>query len=315
MINKIDRNNWTLVSDFVLLGFTENKKLKLPLFVFFSLVYFLTVLCNIGMAVIIWISPQLYVAMYIFLFNLSLLDTFFSTCICPKMLATFITKTHISFIECATQLFFGVTFGTSECFILVFMAYDRYVAICSPLSYLVIMTNKLCFTLVTISHITGVLHSLIHTVATFSISFCKSKIHHFFCDIHPLLKLSCQETTTNEILLFAFTGSITMFCIMAILLSYLCIVCAIFKISSAGLRHRTFSTCSSHLISVLLFYGSTMFTYVRPNSKYKEQDLSGSIFYTAIIPMLNPFIYSLRNRDVKNAIRKTLGARILCNGL
>ncbi|XP_053555828.1 olfactory receptor 141-like [Bombina bombina] len=308
----MDKRNRTVVSEFVLFGLTENIELKLPLFVLFSFVYFLTVFGNIGIAFIIWISPQLYVAMYLFLFNLSLVDACFSSSICPNMLANLLMKSSsISLIECSVQLFFGVTFGTSECFLLVFMAYDRYVAICSPLSYSVIMTNRFCLTLVTISHIIGVLHSLVHTVATFSIDYCKPDIHHFFCDIHPLLKLSCQNTATNEILLFAFTGSITIFCLITILLSYLCILSVVFKMSSTGVRYRTFSTCTSHVISVVLYYGSIMFMYLKPNSKYKDHDLSGSVFFTLIIPMLNPFIYSLRNRDVKNAISKILAVKIL----
>ncbi|XP_053555826.1 olfactory receptor 1102-like [Bombina bombina] len=307
--------NWTVVSEFFLLGFTDRKELHFPLFVLFSAIYVLTILGNIGMAAIIWTSSQFHVAMYLFLFNLSLVDACFSTSVSPKMLANLLMKTSsISLLECATQLYFAVTFGTSECFLLLFMAYDRYVAICSPLSYSVIMTNQHCLILAAVSHIIGFLHSLIHTIATFSIPFCKPDIHHFFCDIQPLLKLSCGETTTNEILLFMFTGSITICCLLTILVSYFCILCAVFKISSAGVRYRTFSTCSSHITSVLLYYGSILFMYLRPNSKYKDQDLSGSVFYSLVIPLLNPFIYSLRNRDVKNVIRKTLALRIFyCN--
>ncbi|KAM4707074.1 olfactory receptor 5T17-like [Discoglossus pictus] len=222
---------------------------------------------------------------------------------------------RISLLGCATQMYFAVVFGTSECFLLVIMAYDRYVAICSPLHYSVIMTRRYCFKLVAISHIGGFLHSLIHTIATFRSPMCSSDIHHFFCDIQPLLKLSCKETITNEILLFTFTGSITTCCLMITLLSYIYILGAIFKISSAGGRCRTFSTCASHLVSVLLFYGSILFMYMRPNSNYKDQDLSGSVFYSLIIPFLNPLIYSLRNRDVKMVIRKTLRVKVICNSI
>ncbi|KAM4808044.1 olfactory receptor 5AR1-like [Rhinophrynus dorsalis] len=303
----MDAGNWTGVSEFVLLGLTSCEELKIPLFAMFSIVYTITILGNIGMATIIWISPQLHIAMYFFLFNLSLVDACFSTTISPTMLANFFVKTaRISLMDCASQMYFAVACGSSECFLLVFMAYDRYVAICNPLHYSVVMTKHHCLQLVSISYISGFLHSFIHTSATFYSPMCRSDIHHFFCDIQPLLKLSCKETFANEILLFTFTGSITMCCLLGTVLSYLFILNDILKIKSSHGRYRTFSTCSSHLVSVCLFYGSVLFMYMRPNSSYQVQDLPASVFYSLVIPMLNPVIYSLRNREVKMALRKTL---------
>ncbi|XP_075424070.1 olfactory receptor 5T7-like [Ascaphus truei] len=307
-------NRTTGVSEFVLLGFTDPEELKMPLFLLFSTVYALTVLGNIGMAVIIWTTPRFHIAMYIFLFNLSLVDVCFATTISPMMLANLLRETaSISLMGCSSQMCFAVAFGSSECFLLAFMAYDRYVAVCSPLHYTMVMNKRRCLQLVVTSHLSGFLHSIIHTVFTFRSPFCRADIHHFFCDIQPLLKLSCKETFTSEILLFTFTGSITTCCLLAIVVSYVFILEAILKIRSSGGRSRTFSTCSSHLVSVSLFYGCVLFMYLRPNSSYQDQDLSASVFYSLVIPMLNPFIYSLRNRDVKMVLRKTLFVKKLCS--
>ncbi|OCU01582.1 olfactory receptor 1019 [Xenopus laevis] len=310
----MDAGNQTVVSELVLLGLTNCKQLKMPLFALFSLVYLLTVLGNFGMAVIIWISPQLHSSMYFFFFNLSLVDACFSTTISPRMLLNFFLETaKISVIECAFQMYFAVSFGSTECFLLAFMAYDRYIAICSPLYYSVIMTKHHCLLLMAISYICGFLHSIIHTAATFVHSLCRTDIHHFFCDIQPLLKLSCQETFTNEILLVIFSGSITLLCLLGTVISYLWILNAIFKMYYSGVRYKTFSTCSSHLVSVFLFFGSVLFMYLRPNSSYKDQDLSASVFYSLVIPMLNPIIYSLRNRDVRLVLRRALSVNIPIN--
>ncbi|XP_053305356.1 olfactory receptor 1019-like [Spea bombifrons] len=195
------------------------------------------------------------------------------------------------------------------------MAYDRYLAICQPLHYSLIMSKYHCICLVAISYITGFLHSIIHTAATFSSPMCQTDIYHFFCDIQPLLKLSCKETLTNEILLYTFTGFLTFVCLLVIVLSYICILNTILKMYSSGGRCRTFSTCSSHLVSVSLFYGSVLFMYMRPNSSYHDHDISASVFYSLIIPMLNPFIYSLRNREVKMVFMKKIAVKMYCNAI
>ncbi|KAE8633928.1 hypothetical protein XENTR_v10002152 [Xenopus tropicalis] len=281
----MDVANQTIVSELVLLGLTNCKQLQMPLFALFFLVYLLTVLGNVGMALIIWISPQLHSSMYFFLFNLSFVDACFSTTISPRMLFNFFLETaRISVIECAFQMYFAVSFGSTECFLLAFMAYDRYIAICSPLYYSVIMTKYHCLQLMAISYVCGFLHSIIHTAATFKHSLCWTDIHHFFCDIQPLLKLSCQKTITNEILLVIFSGSITMLCLLGTVLSYFWILNAIYKMYSSGV--------------------SVLFMYLRPNSSYKDEDLSASVFYSLVIPMLNPMIYSLRNRDVRLVLWK-----------
>nr|XP_033780561.1 olfactory receptor 1102-like isoform X2 [Geotrypetes seraphini]XP_033780562.1 olfactory receptor 1102-like isoform X2 [Geotrypetes seraphini] len=266
------------------------------------------------MILLIWFTPRLHTAMYFFLSNLSVVDTCYSSVIAPKMLVGFFVKrTAISFSGCATQLYFFVTFGTTECFLLAAMAYDRYVAICNPLLYVVIMSKRLCLQLVVSSYIGGLLHAMIHAVATFHLPFCKSnEIGHFFCDVPPLLKISCISTEINEILLFTFTGSITLGCLIVILVSYLYILASILKISSGEGRQKTFSTCASHITAVIIFYGTIAFMYLRPSSSYSvEQDKVVAVFYTLVIPMLNPLIYSVRNKDVKGSIKNIFTKSLL----
>uniref|UniRef100_A0A8C5Q5X2 Olfactory receptor n=1 Tax=Leptobrachium leishanense TaxID=445787 RepID=A0A8C5Q5X2_9ANUR len=295
--------NWTTVSYFVLLGFNDLEDVKMILFSLFLTAYLLTLLGNIGMAMIIWTSPQLHTAMYFFLFNLNLIDAIIATNATPKMLSNFLTETPlISPLGCAAQIYFAVSLGSAECFVLVLMGYDRYIAICHPLHYVAIMTKHRCLQLLAISYISGFLHSIIHTAATFSFPICRSDIHHFSCDIQALLKLFCKETLINEILLYTFSSAITATCLVATVISYICISDAILKTHTTSGRLKLFSTCASHLLSVALFFGSLLFMYMRPNSSYHENDLSASVFYTVAIPMLNPFIYSLRNKDVKIAV-------------
>ncbi|XP_030043584.1 olfactory receptor 1102-like isoform X1 [Microcaecilia unicolor] len=261
------------------------------------------------MILLIRLVPRLHTPMYFFLSSLSVVDTCYSSVIYPKMLVDFfVERTAISFSGCATQMYFFVTFGTTECFLLAAMAYDRYVAICNPLLYVVIMSKRLCLQLVVSSYIGGLLHSMIHVVATFHLPFCKSnELSHFFCDIPPLLKISCVSTEINEILLFTFTGSISLGCLLIILVSYLYILSSILKMSSGEGRQKTFSTCASHITAVILFYGTISFMYLRPSSSYSvEQDKVVSVFYTLIIPMLNPLIYSVRNKEVKASVRNIL---------
>ncbi|XP_029435988.1 olfactory receptor 1102-like isoform X2 [Rhinatrema bivittatum] len=310
----MNKQTHKLVTKFILLGFTDILEKKHILFLVFLVIYSLTLVGNLGMISIIRLVPQLHTPMYFFLCSLSVLDTCYSSVIAPKMLVDFFVESPvISFSGCATQMFFFVTFGTTECFLLASMAYDRYAAICNPLLYAAIMSKRLCLQLVVSSYIGGCLHSIIHVTATFSLPFCKSnKISHFFCDIPPLLKISCISTQINEILLFAFTGSISMGCLLIILVSYLWILSTILKISSGEGRQKTFSTCASHITAVSLFYGTILFMYLRPSSDYSvEQDKVVSVFYTLIIPMLNPLIYSVRNKEVKAALRKIFKKSLL----
>ncbi|XP_029435985.1 olfactory receptor 1020-like [Rhinatrema bivittatum] len=301
--------NQTLVIEFLLQGFTNVPEEKLALFLVFLAIYILTLVGNVGMILVIRFVPFLHTPMYFFLSSLSFIDTCYSSVIAPKMLVDFLVESPaISFSGCAAQLYFFVALGTTECFVLAAMAYDRYAAIYNPLLYSTIMSKRLCLQLVMLSFIGGFLHSSIYVTATFHLPFCKTnEISHFFCDLLPLLKLSCVSTKFIEILLFVFTGSISMGCLLIILVSYFCILSTILKISSGGGRQKALSTCASHITAVSLFYGTIAFMYLRPSTSYSvEQDKVVSLIYTNIIPMLNPLIYSVRNKEVKAALRKML---------
>ncbi|XP_069086115.1 olfactory receptor 5AP2-like [Pleurodeles waltl] len=301
--------NWTSVKEFILLGLTEDPKLKIPLFVLFILVYILTLLGNVGIIAVVRVSPQLHTSMYFLLSNLSFVDCCYSSVITPNMLTSFLSETNtISLLGCVTQLFSFVFLGSTEVFLLTVMAYDRYIAICNPLLYSVIMDTVMCICLVSVVYLVALLHALIHTSCTFSLSFCSSnKITHFFCDIPPLLKISCSDTSINELVGFLIGGGLVMTCLGIISVSYFYIVSAILKIPSSNGRQRAFSTCSSHFLCVTIFFGTMVFMYLRPSSSVTlDQDRVASVFYTVVIPMLNPFIYSLRNQEVKIALRKVI---------
>ncbi|XP_003467883.3 olfactory receptor 5T7-like [Cavia porcellus] len=300
-------NNVTEVTSFVLKGFTDDTRLQIILFFLFLAIYLFTIMANIGLIVLVTGDPRLHNPMYYFLSVLSFVDASFSTVITPKMLGDFMSKTKvISVLECASQMFLTVTFGTTECFLLAAMAYDRYVAIYNPLLYSVSMTPGVYVLLIMASFVGGVLHSTIHTVATFSLSFCgSSEISHIFCDIPPLLAISCSDTHINELLLFLFVSSIEVVTILIVLISYGLILLTILKMPSAEGRKKVFSTCSSHLMGVSIYHGTILFMYVRPSSNYAlEHDMIVSICYAIIIPMLNPIIYSLRNKDVLEAMKR-----------
>ncbi|XP_029435460.1 olfactory receptor 1020-like [Rhinatrema bivittatum] len=261
------------------------------------------------MILVIRLEPRLHTAMYFFLSSLSFVDICYSSVIAPKMLSDFLDESPtISFSGCATQLYFFVALGTTECFLLAVMAYDRYAAIYNPLLYSTTMSRRLCLQLVVVSFIGGFLHSSIYVTATFHLPSCKTnEIGHFFCDILPFLKLSCVTSKIIEILLFVFTASISLSCLLIILASYFCILSTILKISSGGGRQKALSTCASHITVVILFYGTISFMYLRPSTSYSvEQDKVVSLIYTSITPMLNPLIYSVRNKEVKAALRKML---------
>ncbi|XP_029431433.1 olfactory receptor 1019-like [Rhinatrema bivittatum] len=310
----MDVRNQSSVTEFILLGLTNDPELQILLFILFLLVYIITVVGNLSMLFIITRDPHLQTAMYFFLRHLSFVDLCFSTIIVPKALVNFLSERKaISFLGCAAQMFFSAGMGGSEGLILAFMSYDRYVAICNPLLYTAVMTNKVCICLVTSAYIGGFLNSLIQTISTFSLSFCRSnQINHFFCDIPPLLKLSCSDTSLNEILLFVIAGSIQVGTLLTILLSYAYILSSILRMRSAEGRLKAFYTCASHFLSVTLFYGAVMFMYMRPSSQHSlDQDRVASVFYTVVIPMLNPLIYSLRNKDVKEAWRKKVSRKML----
>ncbi|XP_008834309.1 olfactory receptor 1052 [Nannospalax galili] len=301
--------NSTVVTEFILLGLTDRDELKMVLFVLFLVIYTVTLLGNLGMIFLICITPKLHTPMYFFLSCLSFTDACYSSVIAPKLLISFwVVRETISFSACIVQhLFFGVLI-TTEGFLLSVMAYDRYVAIVNPLLYTVSMSKRKCTVLVIGSVTGGMVNSLTHTVSLGRLSFCGPNIvGHFFCDVPPLLKLSCSDTSMNEFLLLIFSGVIAMGTFLIVIISYLFIAVAILRIRSASGRQKAFSTCASHLTAVTIFYGTLSFSYIQPSSQYSvEQEKVVSVFYTLVIPMLNPMIYSLRNKEVKEAVKRAI---------
>ncbi|XP_072006284.1 olfactory receptor 5F1-like [Engystomops pustulosus] len=307
--------NGTLVTEFVLAGLSSNPDLQLPLFLLFSVVYMVTLLGNLIIIVLIRTTPGLQTPMYFFLMNLSLVDVLYSSTITPNtMVNIFSEHKTISFIACAIQMFLFINMGSTEGMLLAVMAYDRYVAICKPLYYTVIMNKVTCIKLVCSVFTAGCLNSLLHTCAAFSLPFCHSNhINHFYCDINPILRLSCKDTFLNQIFLFVFAGSIEVGSFLCIVISYSYIIFSICRIGLSGRRHKSLSTCISHFTCVALFYFPIFSMYLRPNTAYAvDQDWVLSVFYTVITPMLNPMIYSLRNQDVKQALVKFEVNKIYC---
>ncbi|XP_008145187.2 olfactory receptor 5W2-like [Eptesicus fuscus] len=305
--------NCTAFTDFILLGLSGRQDVQRGLFVLFLLVYGITVIANLGMILLINMDPSLHTPMYYFLSNLSFCDVCYSSTVAPKMLVDFLSEQkNIPYNLCAIQMYFFGAFADVECLMLAVMAYDRYIAICNPLLYTTAMSRSICTQLVTIAYITGLVDSSIHTCCTFQLSFCNSNIiNHFFCDIPPLLVLSSSDTTINEIVMFTFIGGVVGSSIITVLLSYSYIITTILRMNSAEGRRKAFSTCASHLTAVAIFFGTLLFMYFRPSTSYSmDTDKMASVFYTVIIPMLNPLIYSLRNKDVKGALKKAVGTKL-----
>ncbi|XP_048691106.2 olfactory receptor 8U9-like [Caretta caretta] len=305
----MEEGNHSEVTEFILSGLTDHPQLQVPLFGVFLLIYGITLVGNGGMILLITIDPRLHTPMYFFLRNLSFCDLCISLIISPKMLQNFLAeRKSISFTACAVQMHLSIIFADVECLLLAVMAYDRYVAICNPLLYTVTMSRQLCKQLVAGVYTVGVLDSMIYTCCTFQMSFCSSNIiNHFFCDVLPLLALSCSDTRINEIVVFAFMSCITVSSFLTVLLSYVYIISTILQICSAKGRRKAFSTCTFHLIAVVLFFGTFFFMYLRPTTRYPtDRDKVTSVFYTLVIPMLNPLIYSLRNTEVKDTLRKAM---------
>ncbi|XP_008068123.1 olfactory receptor 5H2 [Carlito syrichta] len=305
----MEKENATLLTEFVLTGLTYEPEWRIPLFLAFLVIYLITIVGNLGLIVLIWNDPQLHIPMYLFLGSLAFVDAWISSSVTPKMLINFLVKSKmISLSECMIQFFSFAFGGTTECFLLATMAYDRYVAICKPLLYPVIMTNRLCVQLLALSFVGGFLHVLIHEVLMLRLTFCNSNmIHHFFCDIIPLFMLSCTDPSINFLMVFILSGSIQVFTIVIVLNSYTFALFTILKQKSAKGIRKAFSTCGAHLLSVSLYFGPLLFMYVHPvSSEANDQDMMDSLFYTVIIPVLNPIIYSLRNKQVKDALTKVL---------
>ncbi|KAE8619515.1 hypothetical protein XENTR_v10009823 [Xenopus tropicalis] len=294
---------------FVFDGLTNNPTIERVLFIIFLLIYIFTILGNGGLIVLINKSPILHTPMYFFLKHLSFLDMCYTSVIIPRTLSDLLSKKKtITLFACVVQLYFYASLFISEVYLLSAMAYDRYVAICQPLLYYVMMQKEKCIILIAICFAIGFSDSLIHAMNTFSQVYCNNHhIAHFFCDMPPVLKLSCSDTSVTELLVFAVVGFNSFVCISVIVISYSYIFSTILTIQSAQGRLKAFTTCSSHLISVGTLFGTLMYMYLRPNSSYSnDQDKVVSVFYTMVIPMLNPVIYSFRNKDVQKAFVKLI---------
>ncbi|XP_006756411.1 PREDICTED: olfactory receptor 5AK2 [Myotis davidii] len=309
----MEQNNGTQVTEFILLGFAGQHLSWHILFIVFLMIYVTTLVGNTGMILLIKINSCLHTPMYFFLQHLAFVDLCYTSAITPKMLQNFLeTEQSISFIGCMVQLLVYGTFATSDCYILAAMAVDRYVAICNPLHYPVVMTQRVCIQLLVGSYLMGFLNASINTSLTFSLNFCKSnKINHFFCDEPPILALSCSNVDLNIMFLTTFVGFNLVFTVAVVIFSYIYILAAILRISSAAGRRKAFSTCASHLTAVTIFYGTLSYMYLHHGSQEsREQEKMASVFYGIVIPMLNPLIYSLRNQDVKEAL-KGIGKKCL----
>ncbi|XP_028625972.1 olfactory receptor 9I1-like [Grammomys surdaster] len=302
-------DNGTRLTEFILMGFQLQAELQLGLFFMFLAFYLITIVGNLGMIMLIQSDSRLHTPMYFFLSHLSFLDICYSSVIVPQLLETLRNNTMvITYERCATQFFFFTLYASTECFLLAVMAYDRYVAVCNPLLYAMAMTPQTRLGLVAAAYSGAMVNTVVRTGCTFSISFCKSnQVDFFFCDLPPLLRLACSETKLQEQVIFFLAFLVITTSVSVILISYLFIIWAILKIRTVGAKAKTFSTCASHMIAVALFFGTLIFMYLKGNmGKSLWEDKIVSVFYTVLIPMLNPMIYSLRNKEVKEALKKAL---------
>ncbi|XP_008839190.1 olfactory receptor 8B8-like [Nannospalax galili] len=303
-------SNVSLVTEFIFLGLTDKPELQTPLFLLFLVFYAITALGNLTLIILIVLHSHLHTPMYFFLLNLSFIDICYSSVITPKMLMNFVLrKNFISYKGCMTQFYFFGFFAISECYVLTAMAYDRYVAICNPLLYNVAMSPKMCAYLMFGSYFMGLSGAMIHTGCVLRLTFCdRNTINHYFCDLLPLLQLSCTSIYVNEVEMFIVIGKDITVPTVVIFTSYGFILFSIIKIRPTEGRSKAFSTCSSHIIAVSMFFGSSAFMYLKPFSAVSMgEGKFSSVFYSIVVPMMNPLIYSLRNKDVKVAFKKTLG--------
>ncbi|NXE84745.1 O1044 protein, partial [Cochlearius cochlearius] len=303
----MDGENLTALSGFILLGFSDAPELQTTIFPIFLSLYVLMVLGNLMMILLINADPQLHTPMYFFLTHLSFIDFCLSSAIVPKALESLLRgRSHISFLGCFAQLYFSLALIVCECFLLGVMAYDRYMAVCKPLLYATIMSRARCYGMVGLVYTTGFLTSLGHTVLVGRLSFCQARsINHFFCELPALLQLSCSNTRTNKLLQVSNAELNTVGSVLMILVSYTYILHAILRTPSARRRLKAFSTCASHLAVVTIFYVPGMLTYAQPcKACSRDQAKLVSACYTILTPTLNPFIYSLRNKEVKGALRR-----------
>ncbi|XP_059261366.1 olfactory receptor 8J2-like [Mustela nigripes] len=301
--------NLTQVTEFILMGVTDQPDLQIPLFFVFLLIYGLTMAGNLGIITLTSVDSQLQTPMYFFLRHLAIINLGDSTVIAPKMLVNFlVSRKTISYYGCAAQLGGFLVFIVGEIFMLAAMAYDRYVAICKPLLYMVVVSPQMCILLVSLTYLYSLTTALTVSSCVFSMAYCSSNvIDHFYCDNVPLLALSCSDTYIPETVVFTSAGTNLFFSLIIVLTSYFNIVLAILRIRSSEGRRKAFSTCASHMMAVTVFYGTLFFMYLQPRSNHSlGTDKMASVFYTLVIPMLNPLIYSLRNKDVKDALKRLI---------
>ncbi|XP_011285193.2 olfactory receptor 4S2-like [Felis catus] len=299
------------VTEFIFMGLSQNEKVQQLCFFLFLLFYMTLMTGNFLIIMTIQRSPNLNSPMYFFLSFLSFVDICYSSVTAPKLIIDSQAKVKsISFVGCMVQLFFSHLFGCTEIFILTVMAYDRYVAICKPLRYMTIMDRKVCSILVVTCWLGGFVHSFIQTILTVQLPFCgPNLIDHYFCDVHPLLKLACTETYMVGLTVIANSGMISLSCFVILMGSYIVILLS-FKTRSSEGRRKALSTCASHITVVILFFVPCLFIYLRPSTTFTE-DKMVAVFYTIITPMLNPLIYTLRNTEVKNAMKRLWVGRLL----
>ncbi|XP_001366780.2 olfactory receptor 10T2-like [Monodelphis domestica] len=314
---KLGNETW-IVKEFVLVGFSNFPDLKPTLFSLFLLMYLITLSGNITIITIIYLDHTLHTPMYCFLGVLSLSETCYTLVTIPNMLVHLLMENQvISISSCRAQMFFFLGLGCSNCFLLTLMGYDRYVAICHPLRYPMIMSPSVCIRLGALVFCSGFLVAIIETCLIFSSSFCNdNRVVHFFCDIAPVLKLSCTQSIAKALAIFFLSVIVVLFSFLLILLSYAFIVAAILRIPSAEGRRKAFSTCVSHLTVVIVHFGCASIIYLRPESgSNPEKDLMVAVFYTVVTPLLNPVVYTLRNKEVRVALKRTLGRRLRTQSL
>uniref|UniRef100_A0A4W2E7K1 Olfactory receptor n=1 Tax=Bos indicus x Bos taurus TaxID=30522 RepID=A0A4W2E7K1_BOBOX len=299
--------NHTAETEFILLGLTNDPVLRVILFMIILFIYLMTICGNLSINLLIRISSQLHHPMYFFLSHLAIVDVGYSSSVTPNMLVNFLVERNtISYPGCAIQLGSGVFFGSTESFLLAAMAYDRFIAVCSPLLYSTKMSTPVCVQLLIMSYTGGFLNACSFTICFYSLHFCgPNRVNHFFCDFTPLVELSCSDISIPAAVTSFTSGSIIVVTVTVIAVSYIYILITILKMHSTEGRHKAFSTCTSHLTAVTLFYGTITFIYVMPKSSYStDQNKVVSVFYMVVIPMLNPLIYSLRNNEIKEALKR-----------
>ncbi|KAM8921482.1 olfactory receptor-like protein OLF1 [Pelodytes ibericus] len=309
----MEDTNQTIVSGFILLGFSSVPHLQATFFSLFLLMYLTTLIGNILIITAVQLDSKLQTPMYFFLSNLAFIDICFSSAVVPRILVNTLAQDRsISVLSCAAQMFFHLTLGATECFLLAVMAYDRYAAICKPLHYNVIMNKSLCIGLTACSWTVSIINATIHVAFTFQLPYCTSRhVNHFFCEVPAFLRMSCTDTWFNEVAMYVSAIIIATCSFLLTLASYVHIISTILKIRSSQGRNKAFSTCASHLTVVFLYYGTIMFIYLRPRSVYSpDTDNAVSILYTVVTPMANPIIYSVRNKEVKRTIRRSLSCKM-----